>query len=262
MLIIENAKDNDDLEQQWSMWNQQADDDKRKSDNLCIVKYAMTNLSRYEFLKSKINSTAFESTILNKDNIYINFDKFESGKSNILLITGLSGSGKTTLATKLATENHAELIELDIFEHNASYSDDNLKEAGDLFYEYFTQNLKGKKFRQLSINKEKPNDKEFDEALRDFIHFALSYAKKEPNKDYIFEGVQIYSHMDASEVSNYPLIILGTSIKNSILQRWARAGGRKNDWGYKLSDMPSLIKLYWGDEKMLNELRKSITRSE
>ena len=52
-----------------------------------------------------------EGFIFNKKNLYINYNDFKSGKSNILLVTGLSGSGKTTLGSKLASKNNAELIE-------------------------------------------------------------------------------------------------------------------------------------------------------
>lgn len=54
-----------------------------------------------------------ESFILEKDNLYINFDKFESGESNICLITGLSGSGKSTLGKEISKKYKAEYVELD-----------------------------------------------------------------------------------------------------------------------------------------------------
>lgn len=81
-----------------------------------------------------------ENFIFKKDDLYINFDKFESGKSNICLITGLSGSGKSTLGEKIAREYKAEYIELDLFEHCSMFqNDEQLKQAGDVFYKYFNK---------------------------------------------------------------------------------------------------------------------------
>ena len=48
------------------------------------------------------NNIINENYIISKNDLYINFDKFESGKSNVLLVTGFSGSGKSTLVSQLA----------------------------------------------------------------------------------------------------------------------------------------------------------------
>lgn len=51
-----------------------------------------------------------ENYIISKNDLYINFDKFESGKSNVLLVTGFSGSGKSTLASQLAKNINASIM--------------------------------------------------------------------------------------------------------------------------------------------------------
>ena len=67
-----------------------------------------------EILKEGLEITE-ESYLFSKDDLYINFDKFESGKSNVCLITGLSGSGKSTLGKSLANKYNAIYVELDAF---------------------------------------------------------------------------------------------------------------------------------------------------
>lgn len=75
-----------------------------------------------------------ENFIFSKNNLYINFEKFENGECNFCLITGLSGSGKSTLGESIAKKYKAEYIELDIFEHSYMLeNDDQLKEAGEVF---------------------------------------------------------------------------------------------------------------------------------
>ena len=70
----------------------------------------------YVMILDKKNRPVNESMIIKKDDVYIDFDKFESGESNILLITGISGSGKSTLAIELSKKYKAEYVQLDQFE--------------------------------------------------------------------------------------------------------------------------------------------------
>lgn len=54
-LIIDSAENEDDLDRQWSEWNQQTHANRKRSNNTCLSKYGMTNLDRYEHFKSKFN---------------------------------------------------------------------------------------------------------------------------------------------------------------------------------------------------------------
>ena len=56
------------------------------------------------------NNIVNENYIISKNDLYINFDKFESGKSNILLVTGFSGSGKSILASQLAKNINVSIM--------------------------------------------------------------------------------------------------------------------------------------------------------
>lgn len=201
-----------------------------------------------------------ESLFINKKDLYLNIDKFESGKSNILLITGLSGSGKSTLASQLASKYKAEYIELDLFEHVEMFQSDNqLKEAGMVFYEYFSKypNLK-----QKIINKELKGS-EFANEIYKFIKYCLSWCSKHKSDKFIIEGVQLYDLYDSKAKENlpigkYPIIIKNTSITKSIL----RAANRENKKiGEFIHNLPEKIKQYQISEKQLNQLISSITES-
>jgi protein involved in polysaccharide export with SLBB domain len=53
--VIDYADNDDDLEKQWADWNQMTHHNRRVSDSICISKYKMTNLERYEKFKSQFN---------------------------------------------------------------------------------------------------------------------------------------------------------------------------------------------------------------
>lgn len=193
---------------------------------------------------------------LNKDNLYINFDKFESEESNICLITGLSGSGKSTLGEKIARDYKAEYIELDLFEHCSMFqNDEQLKQAGDVFYEYFNKH----KDIYKKIKLKKISDKELSTEISKFLKYTISYCKNNKDKKFIIEGVQIYSFGDES-LKKYPIIFVQASILKSIKQRWIRNGNGKIDWKEELKTLPPLLRWYLGEEREYNKFKKSILK--
>ena len=197
-----------------------------------------------------------ESFILEKDNLYINFDKFESGKSNICLITGLSGSGKSTLGEKIAREYKAEYIELDLFEHCSMFqNDEQLKQAGDVFYKYFNKH----KDIYEKIKLKKISNKELSTEISKFLKYTISYCKHNKDKKFIIEGVQIYSFGDES-LKKYPMIFVQASVLKSIKQRWMRNGNGKIDWKEELKTLPPLLRWYVGEERSYNKFKKSILK--
>ena len=239
------------------------EDEKELADNInkAVKKYNLkVNIGSKNRLSNYINESVLtESWIFNKDNVEYNLDKFKSGKSNILLITGLSGSGKSTLGEKYAKEYKTEFIELDIFEHCYGYSDDNIKEAGEVFYDY----LSSHKDLWDKLKKKEIKGKELGKEIDKFVHYCISWCSKHKETKWVIEGVQIYSFMKSDEVKDYPMIILGTSMKNSILQRFKRnAGGGKIEWKEELSnEFPQLLRWYWDEEKSLSSFKKSLTES-
>ena len=196
-----------------------------------------------------------ESYVFSKNDLYINYDKFESGKSNICLITGLSGSGKSTLAEQIASKNKAEWIELDIFEHCNGFTDDQLKEAGQVFYDY----LSAHKDIWDKLKKKELHGKDLEAEVNKFTHYCVSWCKKNKSKKWIIEGVQIYSYLKFEEIKSYPIVIKNTSMLKSIIQRWKRNGDGKIDLMEELrNEFPQLLAWHKDEEKALNDFRKSI----
>lgn len=215
------------------------------------------NIFRKKIIKEEdSNMYVNESFILEKDNLYINFDKFESGKSNICLITGLSGSGKSTLGEKIAREYKAEYIELDLFEHCSMFqNDEQLKQAGDVFYNYFNKH----KDIHEKIKLKKISNKELSTEISKFLKYTISYCKHNKDKKFIIEGVQIYSFGDES-LKKYPMIFVQASVLKSIKQRWMRNGNGKIDWKEELKTLPPLLRWYVGEERSYNKFKKSILK--
>lgn len=124
-----------------------------------------------------------EGYIFSDRTVSIDLKKFESGESNILLITGISGSGKSTLGRKLAKEYNAKYIASD--------------------------------FPCLTDN---PHKKDPEGCFRNTYN-RISKTKK---TKYILEGVLVYYscldgwrpnlHPFFNKIKNEPMIILGTSI--------------------------------------------------
>ena len=214
------------------------------------------NVFKKNLFKGGFDMYVNESFILEKDNLYINFDKFESGESNICLITGLSGSGKSTLGEKIAREYKAEYIELDLFEHCSMFqNDEQLKQAGDVFYKYFNKH----KDIHEKIKLKKISNKELSTEISKFLKYTISYCKHNKNKKFIIEGVQIYSFGDES-LKKYPMIFVQASVLKSIKQRWIRNGNGKIDWKEELKTLPPLLRWYVGEERSYNKFKKSILK--
>jgi len=202
-----------------------------------------------------------ESYLFNNKNLYINFDKFTSGESNILFITGLSGSGKSTISKSLASEYKAEVIELDIFEHSNAYLDKSLAKAGEVFKIYLLE--KRKDLRDKTVKEF--SREEFYSEFTKFFDFVLEYCNSHKNKKFIIEGVQIFSLVELSKIKEMPIILMGTSVKTSVLQRFKRdTPNGKIDWKSELkNEFPQLIAWYIDNEKKYNDFKKSIaTESE
>lgn len=199
-----------------------------------------------------------ENYVFSKNDLYINFEKFESGKSNICLVTGLSGSGKSSISSSLASKYNAEWIELDIFEQCYAFTDDQLKQAGQVFYDYLSSHKDlWDKLKARSIK-----GKDLGEEINKFVHYCISWCKKDKKNKYIIEGVQIYSFMKYKEIKSYPLIIKNTSMVKSIIQRWKRNGNGKINLSDELkNEFPQLVSWYKDEEKSLAQFRKSITEN-
>ena len=198
-----------------------------------------------------------ENFIFSKNNLYINFEKFENGECNFCLITGLSGSGKSTLGESIAKKYKAEYIELDIFEHSYMFeNDEQLKEAGEVFYEYLMKH----KDIYTKLKAKELQGKELGIEINKFLKYVLSYIKKNKKKKFVVEGVQIYDFGDPKSLKSYPMILVRASVSKSIKQRWLRNGNGHIELKKELKELPPLLKWYIGEEKIFSKFRKDLLK--
>lgn len=161
-----------------------------------------------------------EGYVKNVKDIYYNKDKFDSGEINLCFITGHSGSGKSTMGYKLMNDDKKlETYGLDDIIANWSYSDDNLKQYGDMISSFFKG--PGKKFRYHS-KQDWLDDKAWDNkdeyvdgyeisVITAFVKYAITYSKAHKDKKFVLEGVWIFHFIDPSDIDDFAVYIKGTS---------------------------------------------------
>lgn len=204
-------------------------------------------------------SPATESLFINKGVFDIHFDKFESGETNVVLITGLSGSGKTTLGTKIANKYKAELIELDMFEQCYIFeNDDQLKQCGEVFYQY----LSSHKVLWEKLKRREIRGKELGVEIEKFLKYTISWCKKDKTNRYVIEGVQIYGFLNKEKINGIPILIVGTSALKSLVRRLSRAKeNNKEDFKNQLKELPQCIAWYIDENKSFEKFKKSVLES-
>lgn len=178
-----------------------------------------------EIDNSEDNEMIGEGYLLNKKDIYYNKDKFDSGEINLCFITGHSGSGKTTMGRYMQSEKNVETYELDDLIFNYNFSDDNLKEYGNLIYSFFKG--VGKQFRYHSKKELYDNHKWDDTSvyngyefsiITSFVNYAIKYAKSHKNTKFVLEGIWIYMFFEPKYFEDYAVYIKGTSVLISNLR--------------------------------------------
>lgn len=186
-----------------------------------------------------------EKYLTNDKDIYYNKDKFDSGEINLCFITGHSGSGKSTMGRNMQSDDieHYELDDLHCVKDH--FTMQNLKEYGDLIYSYF--NGYGKRFYVGYKEIENVSNTEYEDILfKDFVHYAMKYAKSHKNKKYVLEGVWLFEidyykkpWFSPEEFKDYAFCIKGTSM---IISKH-RAALRDAKDEYKTSKL-GLVKSY------------------
>lgn len=148
---------------------------------------------------------------------YYNFNNFPIN-SKILLITGLSGSGKSYLARELANKYDAIIFQVEWLKHSKHISEE---------YKYVLDTFLDKHPEIIGLVKNKWNNtksEDNNELFKKYINlFLLHFLEvKEENKNYIIEGLQLFTLIDFDLIKHYPLIIKGTSSYNSLKNRLRR----------------------------------------
>ena len=211
-----------------------------------------------------------EGYIFNEKDIYYNKDKFDSGEINLCFITGHSGSGKSTMGRNMEKDKveHYELDDLQCIKDH--FTMEQLKEYGDLIYSYFSG--PGKKFyltyKELVDNKISGSEYE-DILFKDFVYYAMKYAKAHKDKKIVVEGVWLFCNNEngkpwfsPEEFKDYAFYIKGISMV--ISKHRAAKRDAKEDTDNKKDEIKSYLnnfirknwKWYFTDEKAINRFRK------
>lgn len=192
--------------------------------------------------KERLNESTDEKLVLDEGLIFSskdivrNIDDFESGKSNILFITGLAGSGKTTLAGTLEEQYGAEVISLDYFQHETSFYRGEFKDSASykVVEKYMKENPDVEKdrysFNDIGLDK-------FKEYFVPFFGWLVNTLKKDKNKKYIVEGIHILLFIPYKDIKGYPLYCVNTSAIKSLVRHWKR-----DDW-----NVEDIMKHGYGD---------------
>ena len=183
---------------------------------MALLKYQLIHPTYNDYIIRVNEATSLnENVILNREDIYYNKDKFDSGEINLCFITGHSGSGKSTMGREMQKKGveHYELDDLQLIADR--FSMENLKEYGDLIYSYF--NGPGKKFYVGKdwMKKNSPPESEYEDKLYPgFVHYAMQYAKAHKDKKFVLEGVWLFNNkwFKPSDFKDYAFYIKGTSM--------------------------------------------------
>lgn len=191
-----------------------------------------------------------ENVIIDRDDLYINMDKFESGKCNVILVTGFSGSGKSTLGQEMVSKYKCDdHIELDALEwwFNKAITEDELKNGLTPIYDWLIH-------YKSKMNMEKPTEKQIMEMYDDVIPYVINWCKKHSDKKYVINGIQLYenwANKGKCQYLSYPMVLKGTSGLKSIYRAMKRNGNR-------IIDLPSYLKWLARSNKQVDALYKAM----
>ena len=161
-----------------------------------------------------------ENKVFSTKNLEYNIDKWNSGSSNILFITGLSGSGKSTLAANIADKKNAINVEIDLLEHNDIIFDPNTNnDEGNLVIKAYMEKYHGGAHKFKISN----NAKAWASEVERFLKYCISTANTNKDKKYVVEGIQLMDIPNSVDViKSYPTIVVGTSMIKSMWQAYKR----------------------------------------
>ena len=125
-----------------------------------------------------------------------------------------------------------------------------------MFYDFFTG--PGEKYYIGKNERESYTKEEYeDKVFVDFVKYAIDYAKKHKEKNYIIEGIWIYLYFDDPSIfSDYAVFIKGTSFLKSKIRTAKREMKRDKE---ELQDRKNMFgretRNYFLDEEKIDKYR-------
>lgn len=135
-----------------------------------------------------------------------NFEAFENGKVNVLLITGNRYIGKSTLAERYSKKYNAIWIELD----NIDFENPEFKfhDTNKIEYKWLNEFLKDHEELNKIISKFGDlRPEQYDELMKGFMPYLVNKCLNDKENKYIIEGIQIYRFSNYIDI-NLPMIVL------------------------------------------------------
>lgn len=176
-----------------------------------------------------------QSIIMSQDDLYLNYEKWESGESHSLMVYGLSGSGKSTLGQKIADENDAHYVSTDVIgfmivgPRNAAKGRTTyefIRKTDIMLYTFFKlYNIPPDVLADIEYDPitktPTPEDEQRKRDLADkFIHWLVFEQKEKVVIEGSYTGVTITNHPD--DYKDIPIIFKGTSLLKSVHRRAIR----------------------------------------
>lgn len=162
-----------------------------------------------------VNEVLCENLLLNKEDLYLNFEKFENGECNFCLLTGLVGSGiqqkAVELATKYTTPNN-ECYEIRL---NDVYMIPQEEKLRDFFLKNF---LKVYKHDVEEMVNRGLTNRERNTLVLDYLCFCIELAKLNKPTKFIIHGPEVFwMYQYVKGIEDFPLIFLNTPLIQSTL---------------------------------------------
>lgn len=162
-----------------------------------------------------------ENYIISKADATYNIHRWSTDQNyNILYVTGLSGSGKTTFANKIAKDNNAEVINLDMFQ---CYRGLNSKGKKGILIDFIDRYMKYNDILK-DVDFSDVTSESFGDYFKEFFDWLIIELHKDKSKKYIVEGIHILLYVPYKDIEGEPLVCIGSSMIKSLVRHWQRDG--------------------------------------
>jgi uridine kinase len=228
-----------------------------------------THINRHYKELGLVSDAIQESVVFSKPDYLRNMGKWEeNSKENLLFITGLSGSGKSTIAKQYAKEHNAWIINMDAWDCNYIFFEDDSVEWTDgkkvsdkksdlgdqLIIEYFNDHPDIKGHYLMTII-----DKDYNAYKKEIFPFIRwlkeTCVTRYPDQLFIVEGLQLFEGVTPEYLLDRPVIIMGTSVIQSLCREMKR-----DNFNF-LADVKEGIRkfqLWMRDEKQIKKIRQKL----
>lgn len=96
----------------------------------------------------------------------------------------------------------------DLYYIKDRFTMDNLKEYGDLIYNFFKKYPKWYCSARDAVT---PETRNYDRMFVEFVNYAIQYASSHKNIKVVVEGIYIYDYIPPEKLDKYAVYIKGTS---------------------------------------------------